>query len=98
MQGLRTQEGEKFERFFEIVQKEAKKSGAVLFVDCGLGRVFENKNIECENLCGWLIPVGKVSAFEPLFMGNAIEQHRFDDFYCAVDFEVTGDTIKVVIS
>lgn len=40
MVGLRTLEGEKFERFFELVQKEALKRGCVFFLNSGEGHIF----------------------------------------------------------
>lgn len=97
MQGLRTQEGKKFNEFFSLVQEEAKKRKAVFFCDCGQGDVFENDSIECEDLCGWLIPNSKVDEFEPHFLNNSEKQKDFDDFYCFVDFEVDGDSVKIKI-
>lgn len=97
MQGLRTQENDKFIRFFKLVQAEAAKKKAVFFADCGQGDVFENKHIECEDMCGWLIPSNMVSEFEPLFMENSPKQHDFDDFHCFVDYTVNGDTIEISI-
>ncbi len=38
MKGLRTQEGEKFERFFALVQKRAQQEGKIFFLDSGDGR------------------------------------------------------------
>ena len=40
MRGLKTQEGKKFERFFNMVQEEAAKQDAVFFLGCGEGRDF----------------------------------------------------------
>ncbi len=97
MRGLRTQESEKFNKFFALIQEEAKKSSSVFFVDCGQGDVFEDENIECENLCGWLIPAGKVDEFEPLFMKNSNTQHDFDSFYCTADYTVKDGNIKITI-
>ena len=97
MQGLRTQEGKKFDEFFSLVQEEAKKRNSVFFCDCGQGDVFENDSIECEDLCGWLIPNNKVDEFEPHFIKNSEKQHDFDDFYCFVDFKVEGDSVKIII-
>lgn len=98
MQGLRTQENEKFLRFFAMVQAAAEKMDAVFFVDCGQGDVFENDKIECEDLCGWLIPCERVAEFEPLFLANGEEQNEFDDFYRLADYVVDGDSVRVVFS
>jgi hypothetical protein len=97
MQGLRKQENDKFIKFFKLVQAEAAKQGSVFFIDCGQGDVFENDHIECEDMCGWLIPANRVSEFEPLFMENSPKQHDFDDLYCFVDYVVDGDTIEISI-
>ena len=64
MLGLRTNESDKFIRFFEIVQAAAKKQGGVYYLDAGDGRDFENDEYEGEDLMGWLIPLEEVSKFE----------------------------------
>lgn len=64
MLGLRTNESEKFIRFFEIVQTTAQHQGCVYYLDAGDGRDFENDVYEGEDLMGWLIPVDEVSNFE----------------------------------
>ena len=64
MRGLRTQETEKFERFFLLVQNEAKERNAVFFLDSGEGNDFETETLEGEDLCGWLIPEEQAEAFE----------------------------------
>ena len=64
MLGLRTNESDKFIRFFEIVQAAAKKQGGVYYLDAGDGRDFENDEYEGEDLMGWLIPLEEVPKFE----------------------------------
>lgn len=64
MRGLKTQEGSKFERFFELVQQEAAKKDAVFFLECGEGHEFSTDRLEGEDLRGWLIPNGKADRFE----------------------------------
>lgn len=64
MRGLRTQEGNKFEKFFQLVQAEAEKQKAVFFLECGEGNDFSADDIEGEDLRGWLIPRGQADAFE----------------------------------
>lgn len=97
MKGLRTQENDKFVKFFELVQEEAAKLDSVFFLDCGQGKLFENSQMECEDLCGWLIPNEKVKEFESLFENNSEQQQDFDVFYTSVDFNIEGDTVKVII-
>ena len=97
MKGLRTQESDKFIKFFELVQEEAANLDSVFFLDCGQGKMFENSQIECEDLCGWLIPTEKVKEFELLFENNSELQHNFDAFYTSIDFNVEGDTVNIII-
>ena len=97
MIGIRTKENIKFLKFFEMVQKEAKKFDSVFFLDCGQGKIFENNQIECEDLCGWLIPKEKVIDFEPHFLNNSEQQHEFDDFYINIDFNIVNDKIFIII-
>ena len=56
MQGLKTQEGNKFIAFFKLIQEEARKRHSVFFLECGEGNEFETAHIEGEDLRGWLIP------------------------------------------
>ena len=78
MVGLRTQEGLKFERFFGIVQKEANNKGFVFFLDCGEDNEFEDENIQCQNLCGWLIPENLSSKFEKAFQSDNVADEWSD--------------------
>lgn len=87
MQGLRQQENPKFEKYFEMVQKEASKKGCVFFLDCGLGNIHENDKIECEDLTGWLIERKKVPEFEQLFSTDS-ELHNFDEAYCSAIYRI----------
>lgn len=78
MQELRTQENEKFERFFQLVRDAAAKQGCVFFVDCGEGNEFSNADMEGENLSGWLIPESDVNRFRPGFLQNDVSE-QWDD-------------------
>lgn len=64
MKGLRTQESEKFNRFWNIVQEKAEKQGMIFFADHGEGNDFETDEMEGEDFCGWLIPFEKEKEFE----------------------------------
>ncbi len=64
MKGLRTQETNKFKKFFSIVQDAAGKKNSVFFLDAGDGNDFETDTLEGENLMGWLIPEDKLTDFE----------------------------------
>lgn len=97
MQGLRKQENEKFIKFFEMVQEEAHKKNCVFFLDCGLGTLHETEEIECEDLCGWLIPDEHVPAFETVYSQYSDERHNYDVFYCSVDYVVDKATGEIHI-
>ena len=64
MLGLKTQESDKFNKFWELVQAEAKSQGKVFFADCGEGNILETPDLECEDMRGWLVPKEKVKEFE----------------------------------
>lgn len=83
VQGLRTQENDKFLNFWKIVQSEAQKNNSVFFLDCGDGNEIITEDFNAEDLFGWLIPNSKVSEFEELFNKNDdnIIHDRFDSFY-----------------
>ena len=46
MLGLKTQESNKFNAFFEIVQKKASEKDCVFFLDSGDGNDFETESME----------------------------------------------------
>ena len=52
MKGLRSQESEKFNRFWDLVQDEAATQGCVFFGDCGEGRDLVTEELEGENFSG----------------------------------------------
>ncbi|MGI6178176.1 MAG: hypothetical protein ACOYJO_06985 [Eubacterium sp.] len=70
MQVLRTQEGNKFEKFFEAVNTQAKLQNKVFFLDCGEGNEFSNDIMEGEDLSGWLIPLAEADKFEKEFLAS----------------------------
>ena len=70
MRGLRTNEGAKFEKYFYIVQEEAKKLGGVFFSETGEGRDLDLEDIEVCDLGGWLVPFDQADEFEALYLGR----------------------------
>ena len=96
MQGLRTQEGIKFERFFSLVEEEAKKKNAVFFLDSGEGNDFENNDMEGENLSGWLIQNNKTNEFETAYIDRA-DLSKWIDCYAWASWENKGGEIIVNI-
>lgn len=94
MQGLRTQESTKFNAFFALIQEEANKSNAVFFADAGDGNDFETPTMEGENMMGWLIPVDKVSEFEPLWEASEVDD-EWTDFFKWVTWARAGNEITI---
>ena len=70
MRGLRTQEGSDFEKFFKIVQTEAKRLGGVFFSETGEGRDLDLKDMSVCDLAGWLVPFDQADEFEKLYLGE----------------------------
>lgn len=94
MRGLRKKESTKFNRFFALIQAEAKKHNAMFFADAGDGNDFETPQMEGENMMGWLIPVEKVPAFEPLWRVSTVDD-SWTDFYRWAVWEKDGDSVKI---
>ena len=94
MLGLRTQETEKFNVFFELVQKKAKVHGAVFFLDSGNGNEFETETMEGENLQGWLVPYQKTADFKPAW-DQWNETDEWVDYFCWVEWCAESDVIDV---
>ena len=95
MQGLRTQEGSKFEKFFELVQNTAKKHGFVFFLDAGDGNDIITDELEGENLQGWIVPQEKVNEFEKEFVAFKNTEVWDDYFGFAVWYKEKGE-IKIL--
>ncbi len=94
MQGLRTQESKKFNRFWQLVQDAAAKKGCVFFGENGEGDDFETDTMEGESFCGWLIPEKDTVAFEPAWAkGNVPEQWL--EHMAWVSWEVSGENVTV---
>ena len=99
MRGLRTNEGAKFEKYFYIVQEEAKKLGGVFFSETGEGRDLDLEDIEVCDLAGWLVPFDQADEFEALYLGRKDKEiwdnDRWDDMYIFVDYILDGDNVSV---
>lgn len=84
MEGLKTQETDKFMRFFALIQEEAKKKNSVFFADAGDGNDFETPELEGENMMGWLIPADKAEEFKRVWESNEVDDSWTDFFVWAV--------------
>lgn len=84
MQGLRTRESDKFNKYFSLIQEEAKKHNAIFFADAGDGHDLETPELECEDMMGWLIPVERAAEFEPLWEDSKVDDDWTDYFTWAI--------------
>ena len=94
MKGLRTQETEKFNRFFSLIQEEAGKKNSVFFADAGDGNDFETPTMEGENMMGWLIPSEQAKEFEQIWKTSDVDDSWTDFFVWAI-WSKSNDTIKI---
>lgn len=99
MRGLRTNEGAKFEKYFVIIEEEARKLGGVFFSETGEGRDLDLEDIEICDLAGWLVPFDQADEFEVLYLGGKDKEiwdsDRWDDMYIFVDYILDGDNVSV---
>ena len=97
MQGLRTQETNKFKKFFSIVQDAAQRKGCVFFLDAGDGRDFETNTLEGEDLMGWLVPKNKALNFEKLWEKGNVSDKWSKYYGFAVWKDINNITIEFEI-
>ena len=90
MQGVRKQESDKFQRFFAIIQEEARKNHAVFYADAGDGNDYVTDDLECEDMMGWLIPQEKVQEFEAIWRAGQVDDAWSDYYMWAEWFLVDG--------
>ena len=99
MRGLRTNEGAKFEKYFYLIQEEAKKLGGVFFSETGEGRDLDLEDIEVCDLGGWLVPFDQADEFEALYLGRKDKEiwdnERWDNMYIFVDYMFDGNSVSV---
>ena len=99
MRGLRTNEEAKFEKYFAIIEEEAKRLGGVFFSETGEGRDLDLEDIEVCDLAGWLVPFDQADEFEALYLARKDKEiwdsDRWDDMYIFVDYILDGDNISV---
>ena len=93
MRGLRTQatESKAFLRFFELVQEAANDLESVFFLDTGDCKDIPYKDMELDDLFGWLVPRDKASSFERAFL-NEMHPSEGDEFliWCIPTIEDDG--------
>lgn len=94
MKGLKSKESEKFNRFFALIQEEAKKSHSVFFAYAGDGNDFETPTMEGEEIMGWLIPKEKEQNFEQLWITNTVDD-SWSDFFTWAVWSMTDGNISI---
>ena len=95
MKGLRSQESEKFNRFWNLVQDEATTQGCVFFGDCGEGRDLVTEELECENFSGWLIPKAQEREFEGLWRRGAVPDDWLNHMVWMEWEQTPGNAVKI---
>lgn len=60
--------GEKFNKYFELIQQEAAKQDKRFFMDTGEGREHITDEMEMEDISGWLVPVELKEEFADYWM------------------------------
>ena len=95
MIGLRTQESDKFLRFWEIVQEKAAEMGKTFFLDCGDGNNYEDDKLECENLTGWLVDNEQTKIFEEVFLSGEPIGDEWSDKIVSLEWEKARDLVEV---
>lgn len=68
-----------------------KCNGENIFLDCGEENCFEDDNIGCENLTGWLIDIDKSNEFEVIFKSFSNIDDVWDDYLAFVAWHKNDD-------
>ena len=95
MVGLRTQEDDKFVKFFSLVQDIARGSNSVFFLDSGEGNEIITSEFEGEDLFGWLIPNEKSEEFKREYLSFDVSE-KWDPFFKFANWYPDGNDIKIV--
>lgn len=95
MKGLRTEENDRFLRYFEIVQSYAKKQNSVFFMDFGQCDDIAFKDMELDCLFGWLIPSDMADNFEKIYLKSAVDD-SWNDFYVWVTPIIESSKLSII--
>lgn len=95
MLGLRTQENNKFIKFFKLVQDEAGKSNKVFFLDFGECEGIDFMDMEVDSLFGWLIPKEMVDKFKEKFEKEK-DLSGWDEYCVWVIPEIKENKLNIV--
>lgn len=95
MQGLRTEENDRFLRYFEVVQAKAKEENSVFFMDFGQCDNIAFKDMELDCSFGWLIPSDMADNFESLYLKSKVD-NRWDDFCVWVTPIIESSKLSII--
>lgn len=100
VRGLKTQEGDRFERFFSVVQEKASSVGAVFFLFAGEGHELETEEMEIMDLSGWLIPESEAQKFETEWKQSKrqSELEKWVDFFTFAKWSVIEGAVSVTFT
>ncbi|WP_314951415.1 hypothetical protein [Lancefieldella parvula] len=97
--GLRFEEDwsdKRFVKFFELVQKAAKKMGKVFFLDAGEDNVEITEQMEKSNLSGWLIAPSDIAEFVQAWQDRPSDlPDKFLDSMCVEEWKQKGKDIQI---
>lgn len=94
MKGLKSQENDKFLKFWALVENFAEKQGCIFYAECGEGHMLETDVMECEDMRGWLIPQKQASEFEKEWRINRVSDKWIDNI-CWAEWRVKGGKVLV---
>ncbi|EFW38952.1 hypothetical protein [Treponema phagedenis] len=98
MQGLKTQESNKFNKYWDLIQAEAKKKNSVFFAECGEGRDFETEEMEGEDFSGWLVPQNKVNEFQIIWDADTIEiwdHEEYNEYHRFINWKINNGIVSI---
>ena len=95
MKGLRTEENDRFLRYFEIVQSYAKKQNSVFFMNFGQCDDIVFKDMELDCLFGWLIPNDMADNFEKIYLKSKVDD-SWDDFCVWVTPIIESSKLSII--
>lgn len=86
---------QKENKFWTLVQDEARRQGKMFFEDVGIGREIETDNLVAWDTIGWLIPLDKVELFRNAVRTSTHDTAEWDEFLVAEEFEIDGDYCRI---
>lgn len=97
MTGLK-REGEKFERFWKLIQEQAEKENCKFFMECGEGRELVTDEISGEDIFGWLVPISQEVEFKKEWTKKVPVLDAWDNCLCIAEWTQIGNQIYINFS